>query len=68
VVGLLRQLGRRPRAVATTAKERGRAPERLQDYLGPMTYRHYLVAERYDKFDIWKMMGTPTPSPASSAG
>jgi len=41
---------------ATTAKERGRAPERLQDYLGPMTYRHYLVAERYDKFDIWKMM------------
>jgi amidase len=42
---------------ATTAKERGRAPERLQDYLGPMTYRHYLVAERYDKFDIWKMMG-----------
>jgi amidase len=42
---------------ATTAKERGLGPERLQDYLGPMTYRHYLAAERYDKFDIWKMMG-----------
>jgi amidase len=37
---------------ATTAKERGLGPERLQDYLGPMTYRHYLAAERYDKFDI----------------
>jgi amidase len=40
-----------------TAKERGLAPEWLQDYLGPMTYRHYLAAERHDKFDIWKMMG-----------
>jgi amidase len=42
---------------ATTAKERGLAPEQLQEHLGPMTYRHYLAAERYDKFDIWKMMG-----------
>jgi amidase len=42
---------------ATTAKERGLAPEQLQGHLGPMTYRHYLAAERYDKFDIWKMMG-----------
>jgi amidase len=41
---------------ATTATERGVAPERLEDYLGPMVYRHYLAAERYDKFDIWKMM------------
>jgi len=32
-------------------------PERFQDLLGTMTYRHYLAAERYDKFDIWKMMG-----------
>jgi amidase len=42
---------------ATTANERGLAPERLQDYLSPMAYRHYLAAEKYDKFDIWKMMG-----------
>jgi amidase len=42
---------------ATTAKERGVLPERLADHLGPMTYRHYLAADRYDKFDIWKMMG-----------
>jgi amidase len=41
---------------ATTAKERGLLPERLADYLGPITYRHYLAAARYDKFDIWKMM------------
>jgi amidase len=42
---------------ATMAKERGLLPERLRDYLNPMAYRHYLAAERYDKFDIWKMMG-----------
>jgi amidase len=41
---------------ATMARERGLLPERLEDYLGPMVYRHYLAAERYDKFDIWKMM------------
>jgi amidase len=40
----------------TTAKERGIDPVRLQDYLGPMAYRHLTAAERYDKFDIWKMM------------
>src|SRR5215813_5492009 len=38
------------------AKDRGVAPERLHEYLGPMVHRHYLAAERYDKFDIWKMM------------
>jgi amidase len=42
----------------TTAKERGLAAERLQDYLSPMAYRHYVAAEHYDKFDIWKMMGS----------
>jgi amidase len=42
--------------LATTATERGFAPERLEGLLGPMTYRHYLAAEGYDKFDIWKMM------------
>jgi amidase len=41
---------------AATAKERQLDPGRLEQYLGPMVYRHYLAAERYDKFDIWKMM------------
>ena len=41
---------------ATTAKERGLDPEHLEQFLGPMVYRHYLAADRYDKFDIWKMM------------
>jgi amidase len=41
---------------ATTAKECGLVPERLENYLSPMAYRHYLAAEHYDKFDIWKMM------------
>jgi amidase len=41
---------------ATMARERGLSPERLDDYLGPIAYRHYLASERYDKFDIWKMM------------
>jgi amidase len=41
---------------ATMAKERGVLLERLRDYLGPMVHRHYLAAERYDKFEIWKMM------------
>jgi amidase len=41
---------------AATAKERQLDPRRLEQYLGPMVYRHYLAAERYDKFDIWKMM------------
>jgi len=41
---------------ATMAQKRGTTPERLQDYLGPIPHRHYLAAERYDKFDIWRMM------------
>lgn len=41
---------------AAMARERGVAPEQLAEYLGPMVYRHYLAAEHYDKFDIWKMM------------
>ena len=41
---------------AATAKERQLDPGQLEQYLGPMAYRHYLAAERYDKFDIWKMM------------
>ena len=39
-----------------TAKERELDSGRLEQYLGPMVYRHYLPVERYDKFDIWKMM------------
>ena len=42
--------------LAATAKERGLDPRRLEQILGPMVYRHYLAAEHYDKFDIWKMM------------
>jgi amidase len=41
---------------ATIARERGLDPARLDQYLGPIVYRHYLAAERYDKFAIWKMM------------
>ena len=41
---------------AATAKERGLDPRRLEQYLSPMAYCHYLAAEHYDKFDIWKMM------------
>ena len=40
----------------TTAKELRLDPARLEQYLGPIVYRHYLAAERYDKFEIWKMM------------
>jgi amidase len=41
---------------ATMARERGLDPARLDQYLGPIVYRHYRAAERYDKFTIWKMM------------
>jgi amidase len=41
---------------ATTARERGLAPEALAEHLGPMVHRHYVASARYDKFDIWKMM------------
>jgi len=40
----------------TTAQDKGIEPRNLSAYLGPMVYRHYLASERYDKFDIWKMM------------
>ncbi|MBV9858697.1 MAG: amidase [Alphaproteobacteria bacterium] len=39
-----------------TARDRGIDPESLAQHLGPMTFRHYLDAARYDKFDFWKMM------------
>ena len=40
----------------TMAEGRGVAPEALREYLGAMVYRHYVAAERFDKFDIWRMM------------
>jgi amidase len=41
---------------ATNARDKGIDPGDLKAWLGPMAYRHYRGAERYDKFDIWKMM------------
>ncbi|HEY0420496.1 MAG TPA: amidase, partial [Acetobacteraceae bacterium] len=38
------------------ARDRGIEPQELASYLGPMTYRHYLASERYDKHDIFRMM------------
>jgi amidase len=40
----------------TKAEDQGISPKALDKYLGAMVYRHYLAAERYDKFDIWRMM------------
>jgi len=40
----------------TRAREEGVDSKELSKYLGPMVYRHYLAADRYDKFDIWRMM------------
>jgi amidase len=45
---------------ATTARERGLAPEALAEHLGPMVHRHYVASARYDKFDIWTMMSGNT--------
>jgi amidase len=45
------------RATFTTmAAERGIGQPQLQTLLNPMTWRHYMAAERYDKFDIFRMM------------
>ena len=41
---------------AATAWGRGVDPAALQQFLGPMTFRHYAASERYDKFDIFRMM------------
>lgn len=40
----------------TKARDQGIDPKDLANYLGPMVHRHYLGAERHDKFDIWRMM------------
>ncbi|MBM3531728.1 MAG: amidase [Alphaproteobacteria bacterium] len=41
----------------TMAADRGINTPDLRDYLGPMVHRHLEAADRYDKYDIWKMMG-----------
>jgi amidase len=45
------------RATFTTmAREREIGMQELQTLLTPMTWRHYQASERYDKFDIFRMM------------
>jgi len=39
-----------------SAKDHGLDPLRFKRYFRPLAYGYYLGAERYDKFDIWKMM------------
>ncbi len=38
------------------AEEKGIGRQQLQTLLNPMTWRHYLASERYDKFDLLRMM------------
>jgi amidase len=38
------------------AGSQGIAPEQLQDYLTPMTWRMYEASSAYDKFDLWRSM------------
>lgn len=41
---------------AMMAKDRNIGNQELQTLLNPMSWRHYLAAERYDKYDIFRMM------------
>ncbi|MDR3535962.1 MAG: amidase [Acetobacteraceae bacterium] len=41
---------------AMMARDRGIGNQALQTLLTPMSWRHYLAAERYDKFDMFRMM------------
>lgn len=38
------------------ARDRGIGRQQLQTLLTPMTWRHYVASERYDKFDMLRMM------------
>jgi amidase len=38
------------------AADKGIATSKLRTLLNPMTWRHYEAADRYDKFDIFRMM------------
>jgi amidase len=40
----------------TMAADKGIATSGLRKLLNPMTWRHYEAADRYDKFDIFRMM------------
>lgn len=42
--------------LAETARSRGIGPDRLQDFVTPMTWRMYEASQAYDKFDLWRMM------------
>jgi amidase len=39
-----------------TAQARGIAAAELRRHVEPMTFRHYLAADRYDKLDLFRMM------------
>ncbi len=41
---------------ADKARSLGIEPQELSSHLAPMTYRHYLAAQRYDKADVFRMM------------
>lgn len=39
-----------------TARDRGVGDQELQTLLTPMSWRHYMASQRYDKFDMIRMM------------
>ena len=41
---------------AMMARERNIGMQQLQTLVTPMTWRHYMASERYDKFDMFRMM------------
>jgi amidase len=41
---------------ALMAREKNIGNQELQTLLTPMSWRHYLASERYDKFDLFRMM------------
>jgi amidase len=41
---------------ALMAREKAIGNQQLQTLLTPMSWRHYLASERYDKFDLFRMM------------
>ncbi|RWI16776.1 MAG: amidase [Mesorhizobium sp.] len=38
------------------AEQQGINPSDLENYVTPIIYRHYLAADRYDKYDVWRAM------------
>lgn len=41
---------------ALMARDKGMGQQELQTKLTPMSWRHYMASERYDKFDMFRMM------------